>query len=330
MKDPNGLSVIQSAPIMVQTGSSLNPGGLNADGGVLDRVTLNMDEDDGSNTDGSGLAADHCGSVGERRGSSDDPIVLDSSTETDGNLSQTSIEGEQVVKASRVDLTLSLSPSDSPVYNYVSSKRLQTTSNNDGYVSAESSPQSSPAQRPTDLDIQNNSNSEDFSSSGKLVSSRPKSSKKSKNSHRDTSGLDSEAKRTKIMKLNSSLVNAEEDIKLLKGKISKKSKKKQKPLQLETLKSPPKLTMKIDIKNSKITESPTKSPSVVDDADNESIADDKGESSEEEDAKPSTQPKALLTFKIPRKQPSSPSEKKGNADSTAKRDGRVSSLEICF
>ena len=112
-------------------------------------------------------------------------------------------------------------------------------------------------------------------------------------------------------------------------KIKKKNKKKEKvesPLQ-ET--PPLKLTMKINIKDSKITESPTKAleelakkslKEVAKEAEKEDITE-----KEIVEPTPSTQPKALQTFKIPLKKQRSTSstEEKVGSDKKVAADSRT-------
>ena len=104
---------------------------------------------------------------------------------------------------------------------------------------------------------------------------------------------------------------------------AKKGKRKEKidPPEQE---KPLKLTMKINIKDSKITESPTKAfVDLEEDTLDERLQADEDDEDmtakeDEDEKKPSTQPKALLTFKIPKKQRSSVEErddvKKENPD----------------
>ena len=96
--------------------------------------------------------------------------------------------------------------------------------------------------------------------------------------------------------------NKKPSLKLPKAKKGKKadtigSREPEKPL---------KLTMKINIKDSKITESPTKAFAEVGNITmDEKLHDGEDEEMDEKDGdekKPSTQPKSLLGFKIPKKQ----------------------------
>ena len=120
--------------------------------------------------------------------------------------------------------------------------------------------------------------------------------------------------------------NKKPPLRLPKTRRGKKLERIEKVEKVETpeTEKPLKLTMKINIKDSKITESPTRVFAEVENSmvseklqnDNE---DEEMEEKEVDEVKTSTQPKALLGFKIPKKQrPSTEDVKKETSDRLSK------------
>lgn len=114
--------------------------------------------------------------------------------------------------------------------------------------------------------------------------------------------------------------NKKPPLKLPKAKKEKKVSKIDSPEPEKPLK----LTMKINIKDSKITESPTRAFAEVENITmNEKLHDGEDEEMDERESderKPNTQPKSLLGFKIPKKQRSSTEDVKNE---TSDRPSKV-------